>query len=567
MYLNNQIMIEKFLRVGPSKLLLLILVLNFLILVTKPINLITADLGRHIENGRILINGHLNQKLAVLNTNYYSYTQPHQEFLNHHWGSGVIFYIIYVFFGFTGTAFFYSTVLTVSFLLSIYLSIKKSGYLLTLLIASIMLPLITSRSEIRPEAFTYLFTNLFFLILWETDSKKSCYGKVKIRNIVKEIDKKLWLLPLLMLFWVNLHIGFLFGFLLVCAYAFKELVNYLLKKDNNFYQLIVIGVLTFICGAVNPFFLEGLAAPLKIFENYGYLVVENQSINFLENLGFYINPNLSFFKIISLFLFLSLITFVTVSMAAKVTKDSAFLSKFDTTLLNNLILLIFFFISFNGIRHFPSFGFLAIPILATNIKYVCTFISTIFPKNIYKNIAQISFLSIMLLFTLSTVWQFQNHKNEFAILDFGLKKNVSNAGDFFTLKKIHGPIFNNYDIGGYLIYYLNKNKKVNSLNRQVFVDNRPEAYTVDFFQNTYIPMQSDDSKWMKLDKIYNFNTIVFSHNDYTPWGQNFLKNRINDKNWSVVYYDEHAIIFLKNNEKNKVLISRYEISKNIFSFQ
>lgn len=560
-------MLEKIIRVGPSKLLLLILVLNFLILVTKPVNLVTADLGRHIENGRILINGHLNQKLAVLNTNYYSYTQPHQEFLNHHWGSGVIFYIIYVFFGFTGTAFFYSTVLTVSFLLSIYISIKKSGYLVTLLIASLMLPLITSRSEIRPEAFTYLFTNLFFLILWETDAKKSYYGKVKIRKVVKEIDKKLWLLPFLMLLWVNLHIGFLFGFLLISAYTLKELVNYFSRKDNNFYKLAAIGVLTFICGSINPFFLEGLIEPIKIFKNYGYLVVENQSINFLENLGFYANPNLSFFKIISLFLFLSLLTYIIVFIFAKVTEYSAFLNNFDTNLLNNLILLVFFFISFNGIRHFPSFGFLAIPVLATNIKQIWLFISPIFKENIYKNIAQISFLCITLLFILNTVWQFQNHKNEYGILDFGLKKNVSNAGDFFTLKKIDGPIFNNYDIGGYLIYYLNKDKKVNPFNRQVFVDNRPEAYTVDFFQNTYIPMQSDDSKWIELDKIYNFNTIFFSHNDFTPWGQNFLKNRINDKNWLVVYYDEHAIIFLKNNEKNKTLISKYEISKNIFKFQ
>jgi hypothetical protein len=56
-------------------------------------------------------------------------------------------------------------------------------------------------------------------------------------------------------------------------------------------------------------------------------------------------------------------------------------------------------------------------------------------------------------------------------------------------KNLKGPIFNNFDIGSYLIFRL-YNKSLPA-GRQVFVDGRPEAYPASFFQITYILMQQD----------------------------------------------------------------------------
>ena len=60
-------------------------------------------------------------------------------------------------------------------------------------------------------------------------------------------------------------------------------------------------------------------------------------------------------------------------------------------------------------------------------------------------------------------------------------------------------------------------------------------------------------------KIHNFNAIFFSHRDYTPWGQNFLIERVNDSEWAVVFMDEYAIIFLRRNLLNESIIEKYEI--------
>ena len=76
------------------------LVLAVAILSLRRIHLVTADLGRHISNGRALLTDS-----HVLDTNFYSYTFPDVSFVNHHWGSGVVFYGIHQWFGFDGLSY------------------------------------------------------------------------------------------------------------------------------------------------------------------------------------------------------------------------------------------------------------------------------------------------------------------------------------------------------------------------------------------------------------------------------------------------------------------------------
>lgn len=102
---------------------------------------------------------------------------------------------------------------------------------------------------------------------------------------------------------------------------------------------------------------------------------------------------------------------------------------------------------------------------------------------------------------------------------------------------------------------------------RVFVDNRPEAYSLDFFQKIYIPLQEDENKWKQGEEKYGFNAIFFSPRDATPWGQKFLVERVKDKTWAPVYYDNYAVIFLKRNEQNQEVVKKYELPREIFSWQ
>src|SRR5438552_1318336 len=82
----------------------LILSLYFCLFSVQKINFLTADIGRHIKNGEIFLHSaeFKISKSELLHTNLFSYTNPDFPFINHHWGSGVLAYIIYSVAGFKG---------------------------------------------------------------------------------------------------------------------------------------------------------------------------------------------------------------------------------------------------------------------------------------------------------------------------------------------------------------------------------------------------------------------------------------------------------------------------------
>ena len=71
----------------------------FCFLMAAKIDLVTADLGRHLQNGKWVVENHFNlsEKNSPIHENFYSYTNQDFPVVNHHWGSGVIFYWIYKF--------------------------------------------------------------------------------------------------------------------------------------------------------------------------------------------------------------------------------------------------------------------------------------------------------------------------------------------------------------------------------------------------------------------------------------------------------------------------------------
>src|SRR3989344_8131452 len=82
----------------------------FLILFSfHTINLPTADIGRHIMNGKIFLQSaeYGVSKADILYTNFFSYTHPDFPFINHHWLSGVVIYLLFSLFGFGGLSIIY----------------------------------------------------------------------------------------------------------------------------------------------------------------------------------------------------------------------------------------------------------------------------------------------------------------------------------------------------------------------------------------------------------------------------------------------------------------------------
>lgn len=481
-------------------------------------NLVTADLGRHIRNGEMILSG----QDGIFTTNFYSYTQPDFPFVNHHWGSGVIFYAIWKIAGFAGLHLFFIILSLLSLAIIFWFSQRRAGLGITSIASLLAMPLIVERIEIRPEVFSYLFAVIFFVLLWRYKEGKIPFKKLLI------------ILVLLEILWVNLHIYFVLGIALIGAFLVADLLR---KKWPEAKKSGILLFATAIATLFTPLGLKGTFALRNVFESYGYRLVENQSVWFIEKL--ISNPNFIAIKILSILL---LFSFIAVLIYRK--------NKFNLT--NLLIMIGFTGMAWLAIRNFTLFGLFLIPTLSLNIK--SPYLEVGLPSKFNKWI--IGVVTVLVLFILIGGFKplFPQRGGN---LGLGLAENNSASVDFIKENNIEGPIFNNYDIGGYLIFHLFPQEKV-------FVDNRPEAYSVSHFQDTYIPAQEDNTEWAKLLEKEKFNVIIFYHRDATPWGQSFLISRIQDSEWAPVFADNNVIVFLHRTINNFEIIEQYELSQDNF---
>lgn len=512
-----------------------------------PINLMNADIGRHIQNGELLVAAWPSLASDLLTTNFYSYSTPEFAVINHHWGSGMVFYWLDTWGGWLAVHLFYVSLIVLAFILFWDVARRMSGPLAAFVGALMLVPLIAARTEVRPEAFSYAFLGLFTWVLYRVRG-----GEMS--------QRWLWLLPLLQIFWVNSHIYFIFGIFVTgifwgeavlkffWARFFKPPVSPLspLRPRASRGEEGLLKVLSFVLLAVvlasflNPFGWWGVVYPFTIFSNYGYQIAENKSVWFLENWG-QVNPHFLVIKIISVVLVVGTSIFVWWRRSVDIA----------VTLLG----VTFTVLAWLAIRNFTVAGLMVLPLVATYLTLI-PWRRLLAQTERYQRQAMVG-LAILVAGAATYFYYFDSITLQRQRFGFGLMPEAAQAAEFIKNENIMGPIFNNYDIGGYLIYNLWPREKV-------FVDNRPEAYPAEFFQEVYIPMQEKDEVWQAQLAKYNFNSIIFYRHDITPWAQQFMIARVQDPEWVPVYVDALTLILVRNNSANAAVIHEYAIPRQVF---
>lgn len=178
---------------------------------------------------------------SILKTDPFSYTNTH-VWLDHEWGASIIFSFITNVFGYTGIIVFKTVLifLMLYFVNKIILLRKKeTSPLLSFFLGICTLISISTitNSWLRCHFFTFLFFSVSLYLLEN-------YSKTKnIKNLV--------ILPILMLFWSNIHGGCvsLLGILLIYAIG-----NFLNKSGGKEYLLTLIACLAVMF--INPYGVE-----------------------------------------------------------------------------------------------------------------------------------------------------------------------------------------------------------------------------------------------------------------------------------------------------------------------
>ena len=489
-----------------------------------PANLTTGDLGRHLKNGELFSQSHL-----VAKTNLFSYTFPDQPFVNHHWGSGVIFYLIERASGFAGLTVAFIALSLLTLLLFFHLAAKYSSFALAAPLTVIAIPVLITRYEIRPELFSYLLSAVFLCILWGYKYRRLGLGW-------------LYLLPVATVLWVNLHIYFFFGVMLIAIFLIELLKEFLSNRSSDnaarLKNLAVVWLLTIVVTCVNPAGVDGALYPFFILNEYQFPVIENYSIAAVLAAGFNFLP-LPYFLIQFGLLCLSWIYLGATDRA-------------NFSLANLLLTMIFSALAWWGIRNFALFAYLALPLTAINLK---SLLERRREASAYRTPFKTSVavvVTAMLLILINPVYFLGTGRGEIGL---GLKEANSAAADFILRENLQGPIYNNYDVGGYLIHHLYPKHRV-------FVDNRPETYPAAFFRDVYFPLQMNEEQWASMSNKFSFNVIVFNHLDRSTLGEQFIVRRVLDPAWAPVFFDGDIVILLKRFGPNQSTIAKHELSKD-----
>jgi hypothetical protein len=497
---------------------LFLLISTFCFAIFRPI-LFDYDMGRHLLFGKIML-----QTKNIISTNLLSYTYPNFHYINSHWLSEIIFYLIYSSFGAIGLTVFSAIIILLTFILIFAFTAKHTSLPISILTSFIYLYLILTRIDVRPEIFSYLFLVIFLIILY---------------RFKRKFTKLIYLLIPLQILWVNLHINFLIGIIILFIFLSDAFFSSKLKIDKNVKTIFMVFMLCTIGSLINPHGLSGLLNPLNLSQNFSQPVDENQ--NFL------VMSTIYSYRIILPLIIPQLILLIVLILNRK------------KAILSDILLSIFFIlISLFAVRNVALFAFATFFLFTSHLFDLTSVIQNKLKKIV--SLKQIIYLNYLLMYLLLiTAFVFTIKVNNNFTFGIGIEENGKQALDFFIKNGLKGPIYNNVNFGQYIAYRLYPKEKV-------FYDGRPEAYPISFYTKIYFPMQNDIKIFNKYAQKYKFNTIVLDTWNSTPKEEVLLNYFFNPKNtsYSLIYLDSYSAIFIKNEAKNINLINTFLITENKF---
>ncbi|MEK7566643.1 MAG: hypothetical protein AAB527_00705, partial [Patescibacteria group bacterium] len=401
------------------------------------------DAGLYITDGKVIW-----ETQKVFRNNIYSYTMPDYPVYDHHWLSSVVFYLTHEFFGFSVLTILKTIILLSAFVILFLAAIKKADFWLVAAFSFPTILMLSWRVRIRPEMFSYLFIALFLYLLLDLEKHP-------------ERKRIFWLIPLQIL-WVNFHLFFFVGLALVGGFLFEKAVLNPkgFWRDPAVKKLLIILPILFIVIFINPNGVEGALAPLKIHSYATFTVSENQPLfNLKASLFSWDIFSSAFIPMIAIFLLSFLF---------------GFWNKFIGLARDKPIFLLLAGLGSAGaallqLRLATLFALIFLPAVSSNFNgaYLA---AKEWLKRKYPKITLVA--GYILIFMIVFVFSYKAYRINAdareqgypANLGIGLDRYSNGAGEFFKNNNLKGPIFNDYDIGGYIIYHLFPKEKV-------FVDN------------------------------------------------------------------------------------------------
>jgi hypothetical protein len=249
-----------------------------------------AGIGWHIRTGQLILQTH-----SIPHVDPFSSSMSGQPWFAWEWLYDVIVGWLASVAGLNGVVLLTALLIATVFSFTFRMLLRRGCDVLT---ASVLVLLTASAAMIhflaRPHVVSWLFTMVWFWILQSAENGRSG-SEHKVSGPDTFSHRKLWLLPLTMLLWVNLHGGFLVGFVLLAIYWISAAWSWLrlrvarledavekIRAGHRVRTLTWTGILSVVATLLNPYGFHLQAHIYEYLSNHFLMnhIDEFQSPNF-----------------------------------------------------------------------------------------------------------------------------------------------------------------------------------------------------------------------------------------------------------------------------------------------
>lgn len=453
-----------------------------------------TDTWWHIRSGEYTLSN------GMIYADPFSFTKAGQPWVNHSWGAQIVLYGVWQAAGNLGLA-VYTAALATGGMWFVYKMSPGSVYLraFVLVIGAAAAAVFWSP---RPQMLSFFLSAavLYLLHLYKR----------------RGIDR-LWLLPVMVGLWGNLHAGFSIAFIFLGGFTAGEVLNNLFRPTaehvipwRGIRRLVLVTAVSAGALVANPYGLHMLAVPFQTI-SIGALqnfIQEWNSPNFHDRSTW---P----------FIFLLLGLLGAAGGSRKRLDWTDFLLASGTAFMGLL-----------AGRNIAVFAVAATPVLADHLDallsergWVIQPARRVTPRMGVLNAALAALIvlgaaaKVLLVLDADTVREAQETYLPVKVAEYLRDEDPA------------GPMFNSYNWGGYLMFMLP--------DEPVFVDGRTDLYGDEFLTNTYLRTATGGDGWRETLNRYGIRLVVVEA------GSGLARQLRDEPGWSLDYEDAMAAVFTR----------------------
>jgi len=446
----------------------------------------------------------------LLDRDIFSFSRTGEEWVNHSWLAQLILYGFYAVLGDAGLALYVALIAALA--LALLMTTIQGDPLVRAGVVILAAATAAVFWSARPQMLSFLLGSLTYVLLWQA---------------LRGGRDRLWLIPLLMILWANLHGGFAIGFILLVLavlgeglrWAFEEALPALREGKRPsvprmMLRLVLIGLVSALAIAVNPYGIRMLLYP---FQTVGIGVLRDYIQEWAAP-DFHLKATWPF-------IWLLLGTFVAVGLSP------LRLDWRDAVNVSGLA-----YAALLAGRNMSIFAVVCTPVLALHLD---SWFKTLRfhmdwrrpPTGVF---AAANWLLLALTIT-GVVIKGIYALNPATLQDARAAVLPVDAAAYLAGANLPGELFNSYNWGGYLIW--------TARDVPVFVDGRTDLYD-DSLLREYLTAYFANEGWIDILAEHEINTVLIEP------GAPLAKVLALMPGWRLDYAGSIAVIYVREDARN-----------------